>query len=233
MSAGALSALKVSLVMCYCQSWYQISSPLKSHTDFIIHFQVHSVVKLLNNLCMKTPFPTFSFLNVGKIGKCTKLNLRHGSLILKEFVHIIIPHYYYYHYIIHHINHLFLFTFIKHSNFFFKFILEIMEASSFRPKRKEDHSIYYQSTFQEPASMMLWGCISEHGIMGNIIILHIYEGTINAGLYLQVLEQHMPPSRQENLAYFSKINHILLVLQQHSSAVRVQVPNWFVCSPDL
>ena len=39
---------------------------------------------------------------------------------------------------------------------------------------------------------MVWVCVSAHG-MGN---LHICEGTINAERYIQVVEQHMLPSKQ-------------------------------------
>ena len=42
----------------------------------------------------------------------------------------------------------------------------------------------------KPASVMVWGCVSDHGIMGN---LHICERTINAEMYMQVLEQYVLP----------------------------------------
>uniref|UniRef100_A0AAY5KU80 DDE-1 domain-containing protein n=1 Tax=Esox lucius TaxID=8010 RepID=A0AAY5KU80_ESOLU len=38
---------------------------------------------------------------------------------------------------------------------------------------------------------MVWGCISAHSMCD----LHVCGGTINAELYIQVLEQHMLPSR--------------------------------------
>ena len=53
-------------------------------------------------------------------------------------------------------------------------------------KKEKDHPDCYQCKVQKPASVMVWGCVSGHG-MGN---LHICEGTINAERYTQVLEQH-------------------------------------------
>ena len=43
-------------------------------------------------------------------------------------------------------------------------------------KEKKGHPDCYQRKVQKPTSVMLWGCVSAHGI-GN---LHICEGTINA-----------------------------------------------------
>ena len=70
--------------------------------------------------------------------------------------------------------------------------------------------------------MMVWGCISAHG-MGD---LHICEGTINAEQYMQVSEQHILWSNmvflREGLAYFSKTmpNHIPHILQKHGSILK-------------
>ena len=50
---------------------------------------------------------------------------------------------------------------------------------------------------QKQASVMVWGCISAHGI-GD---LHICEGTINAEAYVGILERHVlsrPRQRQRN-----------------------------------
>ncbi len=51
---------------------------------------------------------------------------------------------------------------------------------------------------------MVWWCISALS-MGS---LHVLEGTVNAEMYIKVLEQHMLPSRwrlfQGRLAYFSR-----------------------------
>ncbi|KAJ8369210.1 hypothetical protein SKAU_G00092380, partial [Synaphobranchus kaupii] len=55
----------------------------------------------------------------------------------------------------------------------FKLFLEIMDI---QVKEEKDHPNCYQHKVQKPASVMVSGCVSAHG-MGN---LHIYEGTINA-----------------------------------------------------
>uniref|UniRef100_A0AAY5L4N0 Tc1-like transposase DDE domain-containing protein n=1 Tax=Esox lucius TaxID=8010 RepID=A0AAY5L4N0_ESOLU len=69
-----------------------------------------------------------------------------------------------------------------------------------------DHMACFQHTVKKPASMMVWGCISTYG-MGDF---HICEGTINAEEYIQVLEQHMVPSRihifQERSRLFQQDN---------------------------
>ncbi len=68
---------------------------------------------------------------------------------------------------------------------------------------------------------MVWWCISALS-MGS---LHVLEGTVNAEMYIKVLEQHMLPSRwclfQRRLVYFSRTmqNHILQLLQQHGFIV--------------
>ncbi len=59
-------------------------------------------------------------------------------------------------------------------------------------KEDKDNPSCYQRSVQKPASLMVWGCMSACG-MGN---LHIWKGTINAERYIQVLEQHMLPSRR-------------------------------------
>ncbi len=60
-----------------------------------------------------------------------------------------------------------------------------------RTKEDKDNPSCYQHSVQKPASLMVWGCMSACG-MGS---LHIWKGTINAERYIQVLEQHMLPSR--------------------------------------
>ncbi len=60
-----------------------------------------------------------------------------------------------------------------------------------RTKEDKDNPSCYQRSVQKPASLMVWGCMSVFG-MGS---LHIWKGTINAERYIQVLEQHMLPSR--------------------------------------
>uniref|UniRef100_A0AAR2M5U8 Tc1-like transposase DDE domain-containing protein n=1 Tax=Pygocentrus nattereri TaxID=42514 RepID=A0AAR2M5U8_PYGNA len=94
----------------------------------------------------------------------------------------------------------------------------------------------YQCKGQKPASLMVWGCVSAHG-MGN---LHICEGTINAERYIQVLEQHMLPSNQclfqGRPCLFQQDNakpHSARVTTAWLRSKRVRVLNWPSCSPDL
>ncbi len=61
-----------------------------------------------------------------------------------------------------------------------------------RTKEDKDNPSCYQRSVQKPASLMVWGCMSACG-MGS---LHIWKGTINTERYIQVLEQHMLPSRR-------------------------------------
>ncbi len=61
-----------------------------------------------------------------------------------------------------------------------------------RTKEDKENPSCYQRSVQKPASLMVWGCMSACG-MGS---LHIWKGTINAERYIQVLEQHMLPSRR-------------------------------------
>ncbi len=58
-------------------------------------------------------------------------------------------------------------------------------------KEDKDNPSCYQRSVQKPASLMVLGCMSACG-MGS---LPIWKGTINAERYIQVLEQHMLPSR--------------------------------------
>ena len=51
---------------------------------------------------------------------------------------------------------------------------------------------YVQQKVQKPASVMVWGCISDSG-MGD---QHICEGTIDAMAYVGILERHMLQSRR-------------------------------------
>ena len=70
-----------------------------------------------------------------------------------------------------------------------------------------------QKTIVIIVSVMAWGHVSAHGIMGNFC-----EGTINAERYIQVLEQHL---FQGHPAYFSRTgpNYILHMSQQHGFIV--------------
>lgn len=54
-----------------------------------------------------------------------------------------------------------------------------------KAKEEKDHPDCYSGKVQKPASVMVWGCVSAHCMMGN---LHIHEGTIKAEKYIQVLE---------------------------------------------
>ncbi len=80
----------------------------------------------------------------------------------------------------------------------------------------------------------IWGCMSACG-MGS---LHIWKGTINAERYIQVLEQHMLPSRrclfQGRPCIVQHDN-----ARPHTASItswlhrrRIRVLKWPVCSPD-
>ncbi len=70
-------------------------------------------------------------------------------------------------------------------------------------KEEGDLLACYQCSFQKPASLMVWGCISAYG-MGS---LHVLEGTMNDKRYIKVLEQHMLPSRWRISAGQYKTTH--------------------------
>ncbi|MBN3294693.1 TCB1 transposase, partial [Polypterus senegalus] len=105
-----------------------------------------------------------------------------------------------------------------------------------RTKEDKDNPSCYQRSVQKPASLMVWGCMSACG-MGS---LHVWKGTINAEKYIQVLEQHMLPSRrhlfQGRPCIFQQDN-----ARPHSASIttswlrrrRIRVLKWPVCSPDL
>ena len=89
---------------------------------------------------------------------------------------------------------------------------------------------------KKPASVMVWGCISAHG-MGN---LHICEGTIDVEAYAGILERHMLPSRwwlfwgtpclfQQDNARPRSARVATAWLRTH----RVRVLDWPAYSPDL
>lgn len=105
-----------------------------------------------------------------------------------------------------------------------------------RTKEEKDHPDCYQRKAQKPASVMVWGCISANG-MGN---LHICKGTINAERYIEVLEQHMLPSRQRLFrgrpCIFQQDNarpHSAKVTKAWLHSKGVRVLDWPACSPDL
>ena len=61
-----------------------------------------------------------------------------------------------------------------------------------RTKEGKDHPDCYQQQVQKSGSVMVWGCVSALGKS----TLHFCDGTINAEKYVEILEQHMLPSRR-------------------------------------
>ncbi len=105
-----------------------------------------------------------------------------------------------------------------------------------RTKEDKDNPSCYQRSVQKPASLMVWGCMSACG-MGS---LHIWKGTINAERYIQILEQHMLPSRrrlfQGRPCIFQHDNarpHTASITTSWLRRRRIQVLKWPACSPDL
>nr|ACO13342.1 Transposable element Tcb1 transposase [Esox lucius] len=101
----------------------------------------------------------------------------------------------------------------------------------FWSKEERDHPACYQCTVQKSASVMVWGYISH---------LQICEGTINVEQYIQVLEQHMQPSKQlmfQGRSFqFQQDNtkaHSAHITTAWLLSKRVWVLNWSACSPDL
>ncbi len=105
-----------------------------------------------------------------------------------------------------------------------------------RTKEDKDNPSCYQRSVQKPASLMVWGCMSACG-MGS---LHIWKGTINPERYIQVLEQHMLPSRrrlfQGRPCIFQHDNarpHTASITTSWLRRRRILVLKWPACSPDL
>ncbi len=105
-----------------------------------------------------------------------------------------------------------------------------------RTKEDKDNPVVISAQFR---SLHLWwyGVAWVRVGMGS---LHIWKGTINAERYIQVLEQHMLPSRrslfQEDLAFSNMTmpDHILHQLQHHGCVEEGSgVLKWPACSPDL
>ncbi len=105
-----------------------------------------------------------------------------------------------------------------------------------RTKEDKDNPSCYQRSVQKPASLMVWGCMSACG-MGS---LHIWKGTINAERYMQVLEQHMLPSRrrlfQGRPCIFQHDNarpHTASITTSWLRRRRIRVLKWPAFSPYL
>ncbi len=105
-----------------------------------------------------------------------------------------------------------------------------------RAKEEGDLPACYLHSVQKSASLMVWLCISAYG-RGS---LHVLEGTMNAERYINVLEQHMLPSRwrlcQGRPCVFQQDNakpHTAAFTTAWLRSRRVQLLNWSACSPDL
>ncbi len=110
----------------------------------------------------------------------------------------------------------------------FTFLLEITDAVSSRLKRRETFQRVISVQFKSQ-SLMVWGCISAYG-MGS---LHVLEGTMNAERYIEVLEQHMLPSRRRVFQQDNAKPHTAAITTAWLCSRRVRVLNWPACSPDL
>lgn len=105
-----------------------------------------------------------------------------------------------------------------------------------RTKEDSDNPSCYQRSVQKPASLMVWGCMNACG-MGS---LHIWKGTINAERYIQVLEQHMLPSKRRlshgRPCIFQQDNarpHSASITTSWMRGRRIRVLPWPANSPDL
>uniref|UniRef100_A0A9J7YZN5 Tc1-like transposase DDE domain-containing protein n=1 Tax=Cyprinus carpio carpio TaxID=630221 RepID=A0A9J7YZN5_CYPCA len=96
-------------------------------------------------------------------------------------------------------------------------------------KEDKDNPSCYQRSVQKPASLMVWGCMTACG-MGS---LHIWKGTINAERYIQVLEQHMLPSRRRLLKGRPCIFQHDIARPHTASTTTSWLLKWPACSPDL
>ncbi len=118
----------------------------------------------------------------------------------------------------------------------FEFLFGKLGRHVIRTKEDKDNPSCYQHSVQKPASLMVWGCMSACG-MGS---LHIWKGTINAERYIQVLKQHMLPSRrrlfQGRPCIFQHDNarpHTASITTSWLRRRRIRVLKWPACSPDL
>uniref|UniRef100_A0A8C1J3L4 Tc1-like transposase DDE domain-containing protein n=1 Tax=Cyprinus carpio TaxID=7962 RepID=A0A8C1J3L4_CYPCA len=103
-------------------------------------------------------------------------------------------------------------------------------------KEDKDNPSCYQHSVQKPASLMVWGCMGACGLGS----LHIWRGTINAERSIQVLVQHMLPSRRHLLqgrpCIFQHDNarpNTASITTSWLRRRRIWVLKWPACSPDL
>ncbi len=89
-------------------------------------------------------------------------------------------------------------------------------------KEEGDFPACYPHSFQKPAPLMVWGCISAYGIDS----LHVLEGTMNAEKYINILEQHMLPSRWRVFQQDNAKPHTAAVTTAWLRSGRVRVLNW-------
>ncbi len=88
-------------------------------------------------------------------------------------------------------------------------------------KEEGDLPACHQHSVQKPASLMVWGCRSAYG-MGS---LHVLEGTMNAERYINVLEQHMLPSRRRVFQQDNAKPHTAAIITAWLHSRRVWVLN--------
>ncbi len=98
-----------------------------------------------------------------------------------------------------------------------------------RAKEEGDLPACHQRLVQKPASLMVWGCVSAYGVGS----LHVLEGTMNAEMYIKVLEQHMLPSRRRVFQQDNAKPHTAAITTAWLRSRRVRVLNWPAFSPDL
>ncbi len=117
-----------------------------------------------------------------------------------------------------------------------KFFLENWDAMPSGLKRTRTTQVVTSAQFRSLHLLMVWGCMSACGIGS----LHIWKGTINAERYIQVLEQHMLPSRrrlfQGRPCIFQHDNarpHTASITTSWLRRRRIRVLKWPACSPDL
>ncbi len=106
-----------------------------------------------------------------------------------------------------------------------------------RAKEEGDLPVCHQLSVENPASLMVRGCISAYG-MGS---LHVLEGTMIAERYIKRFRAtYAPPSRrslfQGRPCVFQQDNtkpHTAAITTAWLGSRRVRVLNWPACSPDL